>query len=312
MEPLLLEEIAPVVAKVIRLRLRGLPSADADDLKQNVLVKLLQWLRRPSSEKSQVQDFVGFAARTTHNECHNYLRERAPARLRLKNNLRNLLTKHTDFAIWKIQNQTLCGFAAWEGARQPPQPPPAFESDTELESRLGFLSREVTSTAQLAAEIFRHSGRPIELDELVDLVARLKGICLTSLEERLVNDVEKENSLFRIESRCDENIATGELLACVWEQVLKHPPRQRRAYFYTSADERGESLLIRLLSENVVTVNQMRAGLELSRAELIEVLEQLPMSVTAAAKEIGVPTYQVSNWRYRIKAVLRQCAKTSV
>jgi len=317
MEPLLLEEVAPVVAKVIRLRLRGIPSAEADDLKQNVLVKLLQWLRRPASEKTQVQDFVGFAARTAHNECHNYLREKAPARLRLKHNLRHLLTKRTEFAICKIQNQTLCGFAAWEGAGQPLQPSSAFdprsESATEFQSRFGSLSREATSTAQLVTEILRRCGRPIELDDLVDLVARLKGVPTTSLEERLVNDdVGKENSVFRIEARCDENIATRELLACVWKQVLSHPPLQRRAYFYTSEDERGESLLIRLLSENVITVRQLCAGLELSRAELIRVLEQLPMGVAAAAKEIGVPTYQVSSWRYRIKAVLRRCIKTSV
>jgi len=316
MELLLLEEVAPVVAKVIRLRLRGIPSAEADDLKQNVLVKLLQWLRRPASERAQVQDFVGFAARTAHNECHNYLREKAPARLRLKHNLRNLLTKHTDFAVWKIHNQTLCGFAAWEGMGPRLQPPPAFEprceSNTEVEIQCSSLSREATSTARLATEIFRHSGRPIELDDLVDLVARLKGICTTSLEESLPNDdVAKENSPYMVEARCDESLAIRELLACVWEQVLRHSPLQRRAYFYTSEDERGDSLLIRLLSENVVTVRQLCAGLELSRAELISVLEQLPMTVAAAAKEIGAPTYQISNWRYRIKAALRRCTKTS-
>ena len=113
LDELLLVHAAPVVRQALRRRLgfhvdqRGLNpyNQDAQDLYQEIMSKIVQALHdlRGPATKTDIQNLKQYVARIATNACNDVLRTKSPARARLKNNLRFLLTHHRDFAVWKIE-----------------------------------------------------------------------------------------------------------------------------------------------------------------------------------------------------------------
>ncbi len=62
-------------------------------------------LRNPSS-KISIENLRQYFARIASNACNDVLRTKSPARARLKNNLRFILSHHRDFAVWKTEVDT--------------------------------------------------------------------------------------------------------------------------------------------------------------------------------------------------------------
>ena len=128
LDELLLVHAAPVVRQALRRRLgfhvdqRGLNphNQDAQDLYQEIMSKIVQALHdlRSPATATQVRNLKQYVERIAANACNDVLRTKSPARARLKNNLRFLLTHHHDFAVWKTENETLSGFAAWRDTSQ--------------------------------------------------------------------------------------------------------------------------------------------------------------------------------------------------
>src|SRR5262249_35710988 len=123
LDEILMVHAAPVVRQALRRRLgfyvdqRGINphNQDAEDLYQEIMAKVVQAvhdLRTPAT-KSDIQNLKQYVARIASNACNDVLRAKSPARARLKNNLRFLLTNHRDFAVWKMEGETLSGFAVW-------------------------------------------------------------------------------------------------------------------------------------------------------------------------------------------------------
>jgi DNA-directed RNA polymerase specialized sigma24 family protein len=185
---LILNDAEPLVRATIRSRLRVYfgrfesqgEIQSIDDLCQDVLAKLIFWIRSLPlhGERGGVTDFRQYAVGAAVNRCYDYLRERYPARTRLKDNLRDLLDRHRDFALWKNERgEFLAGFAVWEG--QPLGRAGAERArkllldQTPIEKDLkggGLHQRPIT---QLVDAILRRIEGPIELEALVNIMAAL-------------------------------------------------------------------------------------------------------------------------------------------
>src|ERR1043166_324497 len=123
LDELLLVHAAPVVRQALRRRLgfyvdqRGTNphNHDAEDLYQEIMAKIVQALHdlRGSSATTDIQNRKQYGSRIASKACNDVLRTKSPARARLKNNLRFLLTNHRDFAVWKMESETVSGFALW-------------------------------------------------------------------------------------------------------------------------------------------------------------------------------------------------------
>src|SRR5215510_8370172 len=108
---LLQTHAAPLERRALRQRLgfyvdqscRGSNHADAADLYQEAMLRLLQKLSELRSQRDAngINDFSHYVVRIAVNTCNEYLRDRAPERSSLNHNLRDLLTRHWDFGIWK-------------------------------------------------------------------------------------------------------------------------------------------------------------------------------------------------------------------
>src|SRR6266404_7696192 len=121
LDELLLVQASPVVRNTLRERLSfhvsltGVTSRDqeAEDLYHEILAKIVELLREldNTENRSNIQSFRRYVARLATNACHDFLRRKSPARARLKNSLRDLLSRHPDFALWKSDEDWFAGFA---------------------------------------------------------------------------------------------------------------------------------------------------------------------------------------------------------
>ena len=217
LDELLLVHAAPVVRQALRRRLgfhvdqRGLNphNQDAQDLYQEIMSKIVQALHdlRSSAAKADIQNLKQYVARVAANACNDVLRTKSPARARLKNNLRFLLTHHRDFAVWKTEGETLSGFAEWRDTSQ------SESSQRELFDLEGTIAtfrstrfrneniKQVPLT-RVVAELFRWVGSPVELDNLVNAVAMLLDV--KDLPDESINEDNMEN----VEALIAENIVT--------------------------------------------------------------------------------------------------------
>src|SRR5439155_14060203 len=96
---------------------------DAQDLNQETMIRIVQALDdlRRSSENEGIDDIRKYVAGVAGNVCRDYLRARSPARRRLKDNIRLVLTRHPDFALWQVEGDYLGGFSL---SRERDAPPP--------------------------------------------------------------------------------------------------------------------------------------------------------------------------------------------
>ncbi len=300
---------APVVRQALRRRLgfyvdqRGTNphNQDAEDLYQEIMAKIVQVLHdlRVSSAKTDIQNLKQYVSRIASNACNDVLRTKSPARARLKNNLRFLLTHHADFGLWNIESETLAGFAVWRDTS------PSVSSQRELfgaEQRLEnfratrFRSENIKQVpiTRVVAELLKWIGSPIELDVLVNLVATLLDVkdhpveslddkTLTSLEARIA-DVTVHSS-----SRLEEQA----LLRSLWQSIKELSAEQRDVFCFGFEDDSGRDLFTVLLEAEVVTFRELAEQLGRSTEAIVGLWAKLPMDDQAIAAELRTTRTQV-------------------
>src|ERR1041384_5310199 len=155
---------------------------DAEDLFQEIMTKIVQALhdlKEPSSNAT-IEDFKEYIARVTANCCNDVLRKQSPSRTRLKYNLRFLLTHHEDFAVWKSAGMTLTGLAEWRTERVSPAQLSFSHDSQELAAfraaKWPGENIKQVPLPRIVGEIFRWRSSPIEIDELVSIVADIQSI----------------------------------------------------------------------------------------------------------------------------------------
>src|SRR5260370_31814743 len=102
-----------------------------------IIAKTVEILRdlATSSGKCEIENFKQYVDRIATNVCVNFIRANSPARWRLKNNLRDVLNRQPEFALWKLGTETLGGLAAGKGMKASSSWPPQSHSlEDELES----------------------------------------------------------------------------------------------------------------------------------------------------------------------------------
>src|SRR6266542_6714542 len=124
LDDLLLLHGAPVIRNTLRLKLgfyvdqsgASAYNPDAEDLYQEIMAKIIQALNdlERKSKSSEIERFRDYVFRVASNACVTFLRAKSPARRRLKDNVRVVLIRHPDLAIWKTEGEFLCGFTVWQ------------------------------------------------------------------------------------------------------------------------------------------------------------------------------------------------------
>ena len=313
---------APVVRQALRRRLgffvdqRGMNphNQDAEDLYQEIMTKVVQTLHdlRNPSAKSEIQNLGQYVARIASNACNDLLRTKSPARARLKNNLRFVLTHHRDFAVWKTEAEALAGFAVWKDttkfvlAQQK-----LFDLEQTLASfrstRLRGQNVKQLPLTKLVAELFNWIGSPIEIDELVNLVAALldiKDYPVESIDDQTLAyaDARIADSTLSTDSRLESQA----LLRQLWQALKELSAEQRDVFCLGFEDQSGRDLFTVLLEAEIVSFQQLEQELGRSTNVIVELWSNMPMDDEAIAVELETTRAQVYKWRFRALQRLRK------
>lgn len=315
LDELVLLHAAPVVRKVLRKRLgfhvsqqgTNRNNQEAEDVYQETLTKTLQVLHdlRTLSRPTEITDFRQYVSRIAINACNDFLRSRSPAKYRFKHNVRDIFTRHQDFAAWKVDDEIVGGFAVWRGvARLPASERQVREFENDLDAFLSasFANLDIHQVplTRIVAEVLQWFECPIKIDDLAGLVALLLRINdqpseSVSLDEGLVSHLDLAQKVMAAESA----IAAKELLNSVWQIVKRMPKRQRDTFCFDFEDERGADLFSLLLEMGIAGVPQISQALGRSSSEVNLLRSRMPMDYIAIADELNATRAQVTQWHYR-------------
>jgi len=303
----------PIIKKILNQRLnlyfnpqrRDITKPEAEDLYQTIVLKLVTGIRKKNidQDSQNIEEIQKYIAKIAHNVCNDYLRMKYPERNRLKSKLRDLMKRHSDFSCWKAEDQLVCGYSSWSGRMESVK---AVIMLRELEENEIFASvgrtngKELIKLAlsDLVVELFDRCGGPIEIERLVQMIAGVQG----------VKDYQKESidtspisiqSIANAPGRDHEELEARELLRHLWMKMGELPRNHRKTFALTSGDHTGESLLHTILREQIVTITQIYSALEITRDELIEIWDRLPLDIATAAKQLRTSTHMVAKWRHR-------------
>lgn len=315
----LILQTAPLVRKVIRQRLgfylnyQGANpyQPEAEDLYQDILTKLLQrlneWLAQPAA--NPIHNYRNLVITTTINACHDYLRAKSPARARLKNKLRELLTRHQDFKLWNGEGaEKLAGFAVWQGQQKNTDAMERLREWQADPSSFNLVEGDLQRVpfTKLVASILQQVDGPVELEALTNLLIVLLGTreqFVESLEQQQEDlDWQPTTTHLNTELKLEGQAA----LQALWAEIKQLPAQQRSAVSLSLTDQNGNDLFSILLDAEAVTGTQLANDLGLTPVEFVELWRQLPMENASLAMHLGVTRAQVNKWRWRGLQQLRQ------
>jgi RNA polymerase sigma factor (sigma-70 family) len=298
----------PVIKGIIRRKLHlnsrhGIEQADADDIRQEVIVQLLAALQqlREQPAAHPIGDLRGLTAVIAHRACSRWMRQRFPKRHALKNRLSYLFTRHRDFALWQGKNSRLvAGFATWQG-----------QKDVATEEQLKHLSDDETLLARIRliksgkqtewsgalTVILNRLGAPIEIDRLVDVLAGLLQI-----EDPPIESIDQIEDISRLEVSNGQPDAARQtekriFLQRLWEEVRQLPLNQRAALLLNLRDGEGRGCLALIPALGIATFRQVAEALEMNAETLAELCNGSPLEDAKIAELLQLTQRQVINAR---------------
>ena len=190
---LISEHAEPLIKQIIMARLHSYFSnydqhPDFEDLHSEVKTRLVTYLEelKVNPTARTCSDFRSYVAGMAHNACNDYLRQMYPARTRLYKQVRDLLSAHPDFAIWKQRDENdrtywVCGFDCWQGepcaSKATDWVQQFYENPDALTEVLASgIDIQLMELDDLLAAIFNQVEEPVNLDTVVSIIADIRGI----------------------------------------------------------------------------------------------------------------------------------------
>ena len=305
----------PVIAEIVGFKLRAYPTrkaespeqVDAEDVASEVLVRLVRRLRdlRASPHDTLMRNLRSYAAVMAYRACDEYLRKKYPHRHSLKNKLRYLLTHREGLALWESEDtKWFCGFAVWRDQRRSVVPlwklnqlrdnPQAFAGPMLTHHEIGAVN-----PADLLAAIFDRAGDPLELDDLVTVVADLWHI-----EDRPPENIGEIHTVSNLSELAfdprrslDTALDRRAHIERLWAEICQLPPKQRIALLLNLKDSQGRSVVALLPITRIAGIRQIAEALEMSAEHLVAIWDEMPFDDATIAERLSVTRQQVINLR---------------
>jgi len=314
---LISEHAAPIIKGIVSHKLRALfhgnaagsQHQEAEDVCSNAVVKLIARLNevKRAPELYPIRSLANYAAVISYNACNEHLRRKYPLRNSLKNKLRYLLTHRSELAIWEgVDRELICGYSKWRGQRRASMS--GIDRKRLRDEVLGFEGSALTAASgaskTLAAvlAVFAYFKKPIDLDDLVGLLAEVIGISHSPVEA--VVDKEDAQAVEKVQDPGGdvEKLVEHRLyLEKLWREIGELPQRQRISLLLNLKDSQGENGLELFSLTGVAGIKQIAVAVEMQPSELSGLWNDLPLEDSAIAERLALTRQQVIN--------LRKCAR---
>lgn len=301
----ILDEVAgPVVRRIVSSVVRdGTAYSDCEDVVADTLMDLLRRLRELRCDASHpILDLRRYIVTCAYNRCHERLRERFPARNRLRNQLRYLCNHDGELALWRnALGELVCGFRDWTMRE-------TLTADSIADVRLAARSDPATENrvqvAALAVALLREAGGPLTLDTLAAAIARLIGL---EQQPAMVPLTDLEPA---VEVAPDVAIDRRLSLRQLWDDVRRLAPKQRLALLLNLRDVHGRECLSLLPLTRTATIPEIAQTVGMPEQEFAVLWNELPLSDAAIAALLDATPRQVIKLRRLARERLRRMAKS--
>ncbi len=294
----------PVVRRIVAAAI-GRDAAGHDDVEDVVADTLSDLLRRlrdlRAGNAGPIDGLRGYIATCAYNRCHERLRERYPARNRLRNQLQYLGGHHAALALWRSPHGTIvCGLREWAGREVASG---AVADSVRLAARSDPSAENRAQLVTLVPAVLREAGAPLELDTLVAVVARLIDL------EPLRTEVPLTAVELTAELDVEETLALRTSVRELWDDVRRLAPQQRAALLLNLRDASGDDCLSLLPLTRTATMAEIAPVVDLPLETLAAVWNDLPLSDARIAELLGVTARQVIKLRRLARERLQRMKK---
>lgn len=271
---------APIIDQVLRRQRavwRHLRSDDLDDLRNTIKLRLLQKLRALEDDPgAAIANFRGYVATLAHHSVQDAARQRFPERNRLKHRVRNIISADPRLAAWPAETSTLCGLRRWEGRSDPAEP----SVDSVPPDR---------GPADTLVAMFERSGKPAELDALVDALASLWGVVepVTEAVPELTDPAPTPHAVLERRRALEQ----------MWQEIRDLRPLQRAALLLNLRDADGGNATALFLLLGVADLEEISEAVSMPPQKLAEVWGTLPLDDLSIAGMLGHSRQQIINLR---------------
>jgi hypothetical protein len=211
--------------------------------------------------------------------------------------------------------EILCGFARWRNTSRSTFSDQSFEEiETKLDNfqTLHFADEDIRMAPlpQIVAELFNWIGGPVEIDVLVRMLVYLLDIKDRTLESLDDPASVKRDVYFAPNTGSGiPHLEANELLTRLWRAVIQLPAEQRDSFVFGFEDETGQDLFTALLTEDIVSWDELARGIGRPVEEVVRLRVRMPMESARVADELGASREKVYKWRFRalrrLEVVLR-------
>ncbi len=311
------EHVDPLVRRLVRFKFQVSlqPSDDrqvnqdgldlASEIKTQIVARLSSL--KAGNGAGPIGNLEAYVRTVAANAFSHKLRKKYPNRLRLKNQLRYVLTHDRRVSLWEsADSEWLCGRREQHATGAPID---AFvvndvtidQIRTKLEA--AGLSPERSELVDLVVFVLEHIGTALGFDDFLRIVYNLKRIS----EPIEVTEDEAANFMSpTLGGGLPERMEQTAFLSALWEEICRLPLRHRTALLLNLKNTHGEGLITLLPLTGVATIRQIAEALEFPPEDFAAVWNTLPWDDRAIADHLGLTRQQVINLRQSARATLRR------
>jgi len=286
------------------------------------VVTRLEALREGDTARADapIADLRGYVARLALRNCQFWLRRQFPRRARLRNRLRYLLSHDARFLLRPAPGEGwLCGLADRDvrsmrngGEQETPDgaPVPAEAPRAADDSGRQAIPADPSpaALAALARDLLARSGRPVDLEFLVDAVARCCGLDESPDRRTAAGHDQDRPAALRPAARAVPETARDhrDHLRRLWEEILRLPPLQRSVLLLNLRDAQDRGLIGLFPVTGTAGIRRIAISLGMLPERFAELWKDLPLDDGAIAARLRLSRPQVIDLR---RAACRRLAQ---
>jgi DNA-directed RNA polymerase specialized sigma24 family protein len=298
---LILQDVAmPIVRAIAASVFRGLEaSEEAKDVVAETMLHLVRRLRAMHDDPSRgIDDLRGYIATAAYHCCHERIRERFPARTRLRNHLRYLFGHDASLALWRgAEARMICGRREWAGQNAAAD---AFTNELSASGvHVDAWAEDRRQIRRLVFEIVDAVGSPVEFERMVEAIARWIGLAARDANVPL-------DASYIDRSQVPSSSPDALSLSDLWRGIQELPLKQRMALLLNLRDAHGREILSLLPNIGVATIQQIRELLQMTPVTFAALWDDLPLPDKTIAELLGVAPKQVIKLRRLARERLRR------